>query len=60
MINDVEVPFAVMLVWSAVFMSFVEGPNVVVTLTVPSLKLDDVAFTVAVPGNVVDCNVTVA
>ncbi|MBA7703710.1 hypothetical protein ES703_112503 [subsurface metagenome] len=58
-INDVDKPSAVIPVGSAVFMSFA-GTPVVVTFTVPSLKLVAVDPTVAVPVVIVDCNFTVA
>ncbi|MBA7688891.1 hypothetical protein ES703_97380 [subsurface metagenome] len=58
-ISDVLEPSANIDVGVAVFMSFV-GAAVVVTFTIPSLKLVAVEVTVAAPAVVVDCKLTVA
>ncbi|MBA7688889.1 hypothetical protein ES703_97378 [subsurface metagenome] len=58
-INDVLVPSADMDIGLAVFKIFVGEPTVT-TSTVPSFRSVEVAFTVAAPIVVVDCNFTVA
>jgi len=58
--SEVALPSATMLAGLAVFMTFVDGPNVVVTATELWLRFVPVVVTIAVPGVVWDCNVTVA
>ena len=61
MINEVDAPSAVMLIGFAVLIIFAALLHiVVVTLTMPSFKLDEVAFTVGVPTIIVERNVIVA
>jgi len=59
-IKAVALPSAIMLVLSAVFMTFAGVPNVVVTSTALWARFEAVAVTVAVPMAVMDCKVIVA
>jgi len=58
--SEVALPSASMPVGSAVLMTFAGGPNVAVTATELWLRFVPVVVTIAVPGAVWDCNVTVA